>query len=154
MCLCLIGWATNIKRDTFCHFGSMAIPQSSKIEELLTDLIYKLSRLMAGSHWLGRIAMNFFPFLKRDIKIMIHELLGFDIRLRPKYYVEKLWNQERRVTYLLLPEVKWPLSVDKSENLYFIEKSVNYYYQTCWNHLKRLFLKTVNCEPETVNRYN
>lgn len=44
---------------------------------------------------------------------MIHELLGFDIRLRPEYYVEKLWNQKRRVTYLLLPEVKWPLSVDK-----------------------------------------
>ena len=44
---------------------------------------------------------------------MIHELLGFDIRLRPEHCVEKLWNQERRVTYLLLPEGKWPLSVDK-----------------------------------------
>jgi hypothetical protein len=25
------GWATNLKRDTFRHFGSMAIPQSNKI---------------------------------------------------------------------------------------------------------------------------
>ena len=37
--------ATNIRRDTFRHFGSMIIPQSSKIKELLTDWIYRLSRL-------------------------------------------------------------------------------------------------------------
>lgn len=44
---------------------------------------------------------------------MIHELLGFDIRLRSEDYVQQLWNQERRVTYLMLPEIKWPLSIDQ-----------------------------------------
>ena len=37
--------ATKLKRDTFRHFGSMIILQSSKIKGLLTDWIYRLSRL-------------------------------------------------------------------------------------------------------------
>ena len=37
ICLILIFLATNLKRDIFVHFDSMAIPQSSKIKRLLTD---------------------------------------------------------------------------------------------------------------------
>lgn len=44
---------------------------------------------------------------------MHSELLGFDIRLTPKVYVNQLWDHERRTRYLLRPEIKWPLSVDQ-----------------------------------------
>jgi hypothetical protein len=45
---------------------------------------------------------------------MIQELLGFDNRLHPKYYLDDVWSRERRTRYLLAPRIKWPLSVDKT----------------------------------------
>jgi len=45
---------------------------------------------------------------------MIEELLGFDNRLDPKYYLDDVWSRERRAKYLLAPGVQWPLSVDNT----------------------------------------
>jgi len=41
-------------------------------------------------------------------------LVGFDIRLGRCEYLTTLWDKKRRSTYLLQPEIEWPLSVDTS----------------------------------------
>ena len=40
-------------------------------------------------------------------------LLGFDIRLHVKQFGAAEWDEERRRTYLLRPEIEWPMSVDR-----------------------------------------
>jgi hypothetical protein len=39
-------------------------------------------------------------------------LIQFDIRVDPQQYAERRWDAARRSTYLLRPEVRWPLTVD------------------------------------------
>lgn len=43
---------------------------------------------------------------------MIEELLGFDTRFHSKYYLDDVWPHAKRANYFLVPETKWPLSVD------------------------------------------
>lgn len=43
---------------------------------------------------------------------MIEEFLGFDVRLEPEDYLNRVWTSERRSEYLLDPQTSWPLSVD------------------------------------------
>ena len=40
-------------------------------------------------------------------------LLGFDQRLHVKQFGAATWDEERRRTYLLRPEIEWPMSVDR-----------------------------------------
>src|SRR5947207_669630 len=43
---------------------------------------------------------------------MYYELLGFDVRLCSGDYVQARWDWKSRTTFLLRPEIQWPLSVD------------------------------------------
>ena len=68
-------------------------------------------------------------------------LLGFDLRACEADYVAAEWPPERRSTYLLRDDVRWPLSVDHS----------------AWPSLFRLdrgdpvrFKKAIDVPPETV----
>ena len=40
-------------------------------------------------------------------------LLGFDLRLHVKQFGAATWDEEGRRTYLLRPEIEWPMSVDR-----------------------------------------
>lgn len=43
---------------------------------------------------------------------MNHRIVRFDVRLDKSDYLDTLWDRERRQSYLLRPDVEWPLSVD------------------------------------------
>lgn len=45
---------------------------------------------------------------------MIGQLIGFDMRMRAQLYVTSRWSNELRSSYLMVPSVEWPLSVDAS----------------------------------------
>ncbi|KJR41472.1 hypothetical protein MCHI_002622, partial [Candidatus Magnetoovum chiemensis] len=74
---------------------------------------------------------------------MIIELLGFDIRLNPKYYMTQLWDYERRVRHLLNPDITWPLSVDK-----IVWPSLFRYSSSLYEYPYFNFEQSIYIEPE------
>lgn len=73
---------------------------------------------------------------------MIQELLGFDIRLQSKDYLDNVWTRERRTDYLLAPGIKCPLSVDQ-----MVWPSIFCYSSTTMNSSYSHLEKAIIVEP-------